>query len=178
MWSHFYYVILNIFLPSMTFMIVISTFCICLASIVSKPTVKGWQLLIVSFCLLGGVIGIFVGNSLTPVIGTVLPAVLTFITGLLAYLFGKDNLEEWRPVIPNCIISLLLSVLIGSFMGAQIRLDYEESEKEYERWILHYKNVSLPVAKEGYLKILKKEELEPVDFDPMVQRQLKKESNQ
>ena len=120
----------------------------------SKPAVKGWQVSIFAFSLLGGVIGIFVGASQTPVIGTVLPAVLTFITGLLAYLFGKESMMEWRPVIPVCIISLLITSLFGSFMGSQIRLDFEESEKSYEHWLLHYEKVGLPVAKEAYMKRL------------------------
>jgi hypothetical protein len=119
--------------------------------------------------------GIFVGASQTPVIGTVLPAVLTFITGLLAYLFSKENLVDWRPVIPNCIVALLLTVLFGAFMGSQIRLDYEETEKGYERWLLHYEKIGLPVAKEGYLKILNGEKLSPQDFDPLLR--LKNEAN-
>ena len=174
MWRHFNHVFTEIFVPSLLFISIGAIILILLTKVFSKPSVKGWHVLIFAFSLLGGVIGIFVGASQTPVIGTVLPAILTFITGLLAYLFGKETLIEWRPVIPVCIISLLIMSLFGSFMGSQVRLDFEETLKSYNRWLLHYEKVGLPVAKEGYMKILNGDRLSPNDFDPLIKLQLEK----
>ena len=172
MWHHFNHVFTEIFVPSVLFISVGATILILFTGFISKPTVKGWPLLIFAFSLLGGVIGIFVGMSQTPVIGTVLHAVLTFITGLLAYLFSKESLIEWRPVIPVCIVALLITSLFGSFMGSQVRLDFEQSAKSYERWLLHYEKVGLPVAKEGYMKILNGAKLSPNDFDPLIRLEM------
>ena len=108
--------------------------------------------------------------------GTVLPAVITFITGLLTYLFGKDSLAEWRPVIPVCVIALLITALFGSLLGAQTRLDSDESEKEYKEWLLYQEHVAFPVAKAGHLKNLDARKLAPNEkipetrFDPMFQK--------
>jgi len=177
MQDHLLVVLNDVFLPSLLFIGIGALILVLVAYFVSKPTAKGWPLLILAFSFLGGVVGIFVGMSKTPVMGTVLPAVLTFITGLLAYLFGKENLAEWRPVIPNCIIAMMATVLFGSLMGSQVRGDYQQSEKEYKEWLLHYENVGLPVAKEAYLKIIngEGEDLDPCDFDPLIQLQQQKE---
>jgi FtsH-binding integral membrane protein len=178
MWQHFSHVLFNIFIPSILFISIAAVILISIARLMSKPSLKGWQLLIFAFSLLGGVIGIFVGMSQTPVIGTVLPALLAFITGFLTYLFSKETLKEWRSIIPVCIISLLITSLFGSFMASQVRLDFELNTREYQRFLLHYEKVRLPVAKEGYLKILNGAELSPADFDPLIQLQEEKANNQ
>lgn len=173
MWQHLLIVLWQYFLPTILFTSIGALLVIMLVQIVYKPIVKGWQPVIFSFSLLGGIIGLFVGASKTPVIGTVLPAILTFVAALLAYLFGKENLRDWRPVLPFCIIAVLLTALYGSLMGTSVRKDFEDSEKRYKEWILHYEKVGLEVAKEGYLRILNGEKLSPEQFDPLIRQQRK-----
>ena len=102
-------------------------------------------MMIFAFSLLGGVIGIFVGTSMTSVIGTVLPALLTFLTALLAYLFGLERLAEWRPVIPLCIIVLLMTCLYGTFVGTSVKAEHVKSEREYKEKLLYYEKVYLEI---------------------------------
>jgi hypothetical protein len=137
----------------------------------TKPKIKGWQSVIYAFALLGGLVGILVGASKTPVVGTILPAILTFVTALLAYLFGKENLAQWRPVIPFCIIVMLITALYGSFMGSSMRKQHDDAEREYKEWLSHYEKVELEVAKNAYLRALKGEDINPVIWDTYLQRQ-------
>ena len=66
---------------------------------------------------------------------------------------------------------MMLTALYGAFMGTSIRGDFEEKEKEYQHWLLHYEKVVLEVAKAGHLRILNGEKLNPADFDPLFQQQ-------
>jgi len=81
------------------------------------------------FSLLGITIGFFSGNSRTPVIGDVLPAILTFITALLGYFVNKkDGGIIWRSSMPVGLAALLVSTLSGVLIGSQMRIDREYTE--------------------------------------------------
>jgi len=92
-------------------------------------------------------LGVIAGASRTPSIGVILPALLTIITILLGYWSGKEGLSEWRPIIPYCIIVLMLSAFYGLFAGATIRSENDQYEKDYEKRMLLYKEVELPLQK-------------------------------
>ena len=112
-----------------------------------KVKVKGFGVATLSAALLGLVVGMFSGASTTPVMGDVLPALLTFITALLAYLFAKDALKEYRDAIPPALINLLLAAVISAFLGSAIRADKEDYERRYNHWALEQEKVDFEIKR-------------------------------
>lgn len=124
------------------------------ARFIGKLNIEGQGVLIAAFAVLGGILGVTVGASRSPELGAILPALLTVITFLLGYLFSREHLSEWRPVIPYCILVLLINSFYGLFLGSAIRGKHEDFEKEYQKRLLYYENVELEVEKAKKLKEL------------------------
>jgi hypothetical protein len=119
-----------------------------------------FYLIAVSFSYLGLTIGLLIGLSLSPVIGVVIPALLTFFGGFTTYIFvfGKKTPEEGY-LMSLIIISLSLFLILGSDYGAAIRNKYTNNKDEYdykmkERFeefknnLLYEKNNTAPIRKE------------------------------
>lgn len=117
----------------------------------SKDTAPEKGCLIFGFVALGAMVGITAGASKTPVLGTFLPALLTFTSGLLGYLFSRDSLIEWRKVLPFCMAGMLAASVLNAFSGTAIKGEYQRFEREYEVWLLEKKN-ALEVQKEILLQ--------------------------
>lgn len=134
------------FLPAITpFLVVCVCFSLC-SSLFSRVSVRITLPLVLAFGLLGGVTGFAVGVSRVPVVGVVLPAMLTFTTGLLGYVFSKEK-SNLKYVIPFCLIVVYTNSLLGLFIGSQLRGKHEEYERQYTEWLLHYEKVTLEVEK-------------------------------
>lgn len=155
-WGLFWTTFVSVFLPWLVAVLFLSTLLYSAYRYTSedKASERGW--LIFSFVALGAMVGITAGASKTPVLGTFLPAFLTFISGVLGYLFSKDSLVEWRKVIPFCMIGMLLASILNVFTGAAIKGEYQKFEREYEVWLLEKENqievqkaILLQKAKEG-----------------------------
>jgi len=146
-WVLFWNTINSVFLPWVTIVLVLSLgiYGSYRYSTKDKATEKGW--LIVGFVALGAMVGITAGASKTPVLGTFLPAFLTFISALLGYLFSKDSLSEWRKVIPFCMAGMLSASVLNAFAGTAIKGEYQKFEREYEVWLLE-KKTALEVQKQ------------------------------
>jgi hypothetical protein len=102
------------------------------------------------FGLLGAVVGIVTGASREPVIGFVLPALLTLITGFLTSAYtSHKGLAELRPVVPYCLIALLFLSASFSFIGSKIRTHAENSEFNLDRWkdALRFERIELELEK-------------------------------
>ncbi len=88
-------------------------------------------LLAIAFGLVGGTIGLFTGASQSPVVGAVLPALLTLVGGFVTYIIGKDTIKasDNAPAPdPNTkkfgitiLIALSLSSVWMGFYGNAIR---------------------------------------------------------
>lgn len=72
------------------------------------------------YAMMGAVIGAAMGLSETPVVGTILPAVLTLVAGFSAYLFAKS--PDQKPLVGVLIVSLCLMTITGIYVGASLRL--------------------------------------------------------
>lgn len=83
-----------------------------------------------AFSFLGFTIGMNVGLSLTPVVGTIIPAVLTFIAGIAAYLFfnEKYNSMNNRAMALALIISISFFIQLGDEIGAKKRMKVEAQQ--------------------------------------------------
>ena len=97
--------------------------------------------------LLGGVVGICTGASRVPVVGSVIPAFLTFMTALCGYAFTKEGLAKMRHVIPYSLTAMLLSSVYFSFVGSKIRFENETFARQDQRDVLHFERVDLELEK-------------------------------
>lgn len=145
------------FFPTITSFLIICGVVSILATIFSGLSLRATVPFILAFGLLGGVTGFAVGESRVPVVGVVLPAMLTFASGVLGYMFTKDN-TKYRLVLPFCLVVLSLNALFGLFTGSQLRGKHEEYERQYKEWLLHYEKVDLEVEKKEALGGAKHEE--------------------
>jgi hypothetical protein len=123
-----------------------------LCSVFSNHSLRVTFPIVAAFGLLGGITGYSVGASRVPVLGLVLPAMLTLCSAVLGYLFSKEQLKTWRLVIPFCIIVLSINSYIGLFIGSEMRGKFEEYDKKYAEWLLYYEKVELEKEKKEALK--------------------------
>lgn len=138
--------------PVCTPLIILCLVFALICSYFSAQSFKRTFPIILAFGFIGGVAGLSAGLSREPVIGTVIPAMLTLVSGVLGYLFGKEHLKEWRLVIPFCIFILTANTCVGLFIGSQMRGKSEEYDKQYNEWLLHYEKVDLEVEKQQELQ--------------------------
>jgi hypothetical protein len=99
--------------------------CICLI-FCARPF---RQVLSVVFALslLGLVTGQVTGFSRVSAVGTVLPAVLGLLGGLMLYLIGTKGQRLQAPVVMG-VIGLTANLLVGIYWGARSRGDYEADQ--------------------------------------------------
>jgi hypothetical protein len=148
LWTVFVQGIFPVSAPLLITSVIFSFIC----SLFSRHSVRMTLPLILAFGFMGGVAGFSAGLSRVPVVGTVIPAMLTLVSGFLGYLFGKEHLKEWRLVIPFCILIFTFNSLIGLFIGSQMRGKSEDYERQYNEWLLHYEKVDLEADKKEALE--------------------------
>jgi hypothetical protein len=130
---------------------------VCTA-IVSLPLILGYRrmagkkgagmwLFIVVFALLGGIAGICTGASRQPVVGTVLPGILTLMTAVFGYAFTREALAEARGVIPFSLVAMLLAAVYCAFVGSKIRFENETFAGRSQQDLLRFERVDLEVEK-------------------------------
>jgi len=91
-------------------------------------------LLSIAFSFLGLTIGILIGLSESPVIGLIIPALLTFFGGFIIYAFvfaSKKKIEDGY-VLLLILLSVSFFLMLGSDYGGSARCDYDAKESEYE----------------------------------------------
>jgi hypothetical protein len=132
-------------------------------AIISLPLIIGYKkaqkkaplstaLFVVVFALLGAIAGICTGASRQPVVGTILPAILTLMTALFGYAFTREGLAEMRPVIPFSLVAMLLAAAYCAFVGSKIRFENEIFATESQHALLRFERVDLEVEKALKLK--------------------------
>jgi hypothetical protein len=75
----------------------------------------------VAFSMLGYVTGNTMSNSREPAVAAVLPAVLTLMGGVGAFLIGSKGLRN-QIVVAALIFDFSLALFIGGFSGAELRV--------------------------------------------------------
>lgn len=99
---------------------------------------------ILAFALVGSVSGVVAGWTLEAIVGAVLAAVMGLVSSMLAYLFSRDTLRAWRPVIPLAIGALLVSTLIGLVLGGSWRSQVLNMKEAAERAKIHFEKIYVP----------------------------------
>ena len=107
---------------------------------------------ILAFALVGVVSGAVAGWTLEGIVG----AVLGMVSSLLAYLFGKETLRAWRPVIPLAIAALLISTLVGLVLGGSRRSQVMNQADSIAREKAEFERVYLPVEAQRRSAIMKR----------------------
>ena len=102
-------------------------------------------LLSVSFSCLGLTIGLLIGLSISPVIGVVIPALLTFFGGFITYAFVFGNKKEEDGYIMIIILfTVSFFLILGSDYGASMRAVFQQETRDIEnnekRAFEEYKN--------------------------------------
>lgn len=152
-WLSYWGLIVEVFLPWLFGVLILSLIISAAYRTLVIGSKKERVILIVAFISLGGAVGVMAGSSKTPVLGTFLPAFLTFITAILGYLFGKESLLEWRPVIPFCLFGLLLSSVLNMYFGTVIKGKSIDQERKYQVWLLEH-NLKLEMQKAMFMRTI------------------------
>lgn len=108
-----------------------------------------------SFGAIGIAVGLLTGLSRESVVGAVVPALLTFLSGFAVYEFGKSSYQELRPVLPIALVCLILGTICAAVFGASERNSYNQRVHRYEEWRLNYEKVELPIRREQLEQQLK-----------------------
>ena len=69
----------------------------------------------------GTCVGLLTGWSKEPVAGAAVPALLTFLAGLIAYFFSRDAWREYLPGMPIVIVTMGFSISFGVFYAASLQ---------------------------------------------------------
>jgi peptidoglycan/LPS O-acetylase OafA/YrhL len=80
-----------------------------------------------SFAMLGLVTGYLTGFSRTPAVGAVLPAVLSLLGGVTAFILGRSR--ESRLLVGSMLFVFSLTLVIGSSWGAIMRDGAEQFDQ-------------------------------------------------
>lgn len=75
-------------------------------------------------------VGWLAGNSSSPVLGTVLPAILTLLGGFLTFIFGQD--QQARTFVLMGVPAIGLMLYIGTGMGSFEREDFMDFQEQQE----------------------------------------------
>lgn len=154
------------FFPAATFMAVGIAVVFILARFVSKVRTPQLAIFLITFGALGGVLGYATGNSRQPVVGAVLSSLLTLLAATLTYLFGKEQNKQWQPLLPHCILVLVLNTFFGLFVGGTMREKREALERRYDEWRFQYQHVYVEMQKAAGLEAVKTQHLTPSQVAP------------
>lgn len=114
-------VVLGIFLAGVLFLV---------SPHLRRSKIIGRFEILVGFALLGLVFGFSTGNSREPAVSALLTVVLSVITLLLGFVFGKDQWAIARVLAPYCLIVLLIATFYGLILGARNRRASEALAEE------------------------------------------------
>jgi 4-hydroxybenzoate polyprenyltransferase len=150
--SNLWYAVQQAFLPVVVAVALSASAVYLIARFIGKLRASGQLIFLLALSSLGGFLGYSAGASRQSIIGTVLPTLLTLVTLLLGYVFSKKSVPELQPLIPYCILLLVLNAFWGLFVGSEIRARSEDFERDYNRRMLYYERVELEVEKAEKLK--------------------------
>lgn len=140
-------------IPAVAIIVVVVAVTLLLGRVTHSLSLSDTPTLL-AFCFLGLVVGLFAGNSKSPVVANLLPALVTFVSGLVAYLAAKETLKAWRKQIPLLLVGFLATTAFSGFYGTLLRGKSEGQEIVTKKDMLFYERVQLEYEKARLLKTL------------------------
>lgn len=137
--SLFWRPLTQILFPWLAVVVGLAVAVIILYCLLVKTRSKEAYGIIATFVSIGALLGITAGASKTPVIGTFLPALITLIAAVIGYLFTRDGLVRWRPLIPFCVMGMMVASVVNMFVGTSINELSRSYERQYDVWLLEKK---------------------------------------
>ena len=91
-------------------------------------------LLVVAFSCLGLTIGLMIGLSQSPVVHVAIPAMLTFYSGFLTYLFTKESFvnTKAKKAILFSVIAISVFLIYGIEIGSTEKNKAVESKRKFD----------------------------------------------
>ena len=140
-------------LPCVAYALFCSGLAIAIAGAKRKQVMQGFGM-VLALAFLGVVLGYFTGHSRSSTVQALLPALLTFISGMAAYLASRESMASWRAVLPYGLAAMLMAVVLAVSHGLALKSLSLNEERNYEQRQLKYK-VDLEVLKQTRLAELK-----------------------
>jgi hypothetical protein len=81
--------------------------------------------LIGGFAIIGCYLGMSIGGSRESITGAVLPAIITLLSGFIAYYFKSETDIFNRRLVPGCIVSLVTACSFGQSFYGELRATAE-----------------------------------------------------
>lgn len=107
--------------PALVFSLVLATLIFFL-TFIAKPRPQIWELPThTMFVFFGVAIGTLTGIPTDSPMGEILPAVITVVTGILAYLTTKELSGRFRSLSPLFVFQFLIGAVSGFFYGDWIK---------------------------------------------------------
>lgn len=104
--------------------------------------------------LLGGMLGVIVGNSSSAISESLVTGVLGVVTLFLTYLLGKDAQAGLRALAPYAMLALLAASFAGLLVGANYKVIRTRDDVRLQRWDIYYKEVLIPMCQKEMLHAL------------------------
>lgn len=128
----------------------------------AKGTRAPLTLVLLAFGVLGGATGYLTGISREPVVGAVVPAMLTLVGGLA--LFESSRHRDRQIVIALIVASLSTNLLLATLWGSHDRAIAEQNEKVDAQNDLERKLQQLSVIEDQINQFRADLGLKPIDF--------------
>lgn len=150
-----YAVIAEIALPVLGVVFVMALATALVMKAIIPGRIRQFVPFVVALAFLGGVPGVIAGASQEPIVGAMLTGLLGIVSALLAYLFSKESLQEWRPVVPFALVAMLVCALGGLTIGGIRKAKFDQFDREWALYKSELENLSFPVEKEERLMYLR-----------------------
>ena len=143
-WAKYGQPVLELLLPSLLVTIALSILAAALVALAAKRRFGEMLLYLSPFAWLGGVTGVIAGASQEAIVGAFVTGVLTLVTGLFSFVFAKDALSEWRPVLSVAVVLLCISAVVGLSLGRIHRSGWDTYQREHAIWKTRFDKVHVP----------------------------------
>lgn len=143
-WTTYVQPIAHLLLPIAVVTILLSIAAALVASTTSNQPIDSMLLYLSPFAWLGGVTGVVAGASHEAIVGAFVTGMLTVVAGLFSFMFAKDALSEWRPVLAIAVVLLSVNAVIGLALGGIYKKDWEGYERERAIWTTQFEKVHIP----------------------------------
>jgi hypothetical protein len=121
LYSAIWQIVFHFIGPPTLFVLLVSILLWSISCYVLKCRLRGSGVILFMFGFFGVTIGLLAGSSNQPTASSLLPALVTAIVGFIGYLTANTIREEFRALVPLCVISMLASTVVGIFFGAFLK---------------------------------------------------------